>query len=135
MMMMMMILTGLFSGLWMLPVCVMQHGGATFLLMYTVMLLILGGPLLLLEVSLGQYSGLAPGQMYRHLCPLLAGLGLSVCLQVMMMMMKMMMMMMMMMCLQASLRALLDLGVLMWSALTFYSLFSDQVRKRANLYI
>ena len=38
----------------MLPVVVMQHGGVTFLLMYTVMLLILGGPLLLLEVSLGQ---------------------------------------------------------------------------------
>ena len=99
------------SGLWMLPVAVMQHGGVTFLLMYTVMLIILGGPLLLLEVSLGQYSGLAPGPMFRHLCPLLAGLGLSVCLQ-------------------AAVRALLDLGVLMWSALTLYSMFSGQVRRR-----
>ena len=86
---------------------VLQHGGVTFLLMYTVMLGILGWPLLVLEAVLGQYSSLAPGHLYRHLCPLLAGLGLAVCLQ-------------------AALRALLDLGVLMWAALTCYALFSRQ---------
>ena len=86
---------------------VLQHGGVTFLLMYTVMLGILGWPLLVLEAVLGQYSSLAPGHLYRHLCPLLAGLGLAVCLQ-------------------AAVRALLDLGVLMWAALTCYALFSRQ---------
>ena len=60
---------------------VLQHGGVTFLLMYTVMLGILDWPLLVLEAVLGQYSSLAPGHLYRHLCPLLAGLGLAVCLQ------------------------------------------------------
>jgi SNF family Na+-dependent transporter len=34
-----------------------QHGGLVFLLMYTAMLVLLGGPLLLLEFFLGQYSG------------------------------------------------------------------------------
>merc|ERR1719422_1309685 len=85
----------------------MMHGGVTFLLMYTVMLIILGCPLLLLEISLGQYSSLSPGQIFRHLCPLLSGLGLSVCLQ-------------------AGVRALLDLATLMWSALAFYKLFNKQ---------
>lgn len=100
---------------WMLPVCVMQQGGLTFLLMYMVMLIILGYPLLLLEAMLGQYSSLPPAQLYRHLCPILAGLGLSVCLQ-------------------AALRALLDLAVLMWSALAFYSLFSTQTVKDGFFY-
>ena len=68
------------------------------------------------QVAIGQYSGLATGVLFRHLFPLLAGLGLAVPLM-------------------AILRAMLDLGVLMWSALTFYSLFSNQVRKRANMYI
>ena len=86
---------------------VLQHGGVTFLLMYTVMLGLLGWPLLVLEAVLGQYSSLAPGHLYRHLCPLLAGLGIAVCLQ-------------------AAVRALLDLGVLMWAALTCYALFSRQ---------
>lgn len=94
-------------GVWTVPVCVMQHGGVTFLLMYTVMLGLLGWPLLVLEAVLGQYSSLAPGHLYRHLCPLLAGLGIAVCLQ-------------------AAVRALLDLGVLMWAALTCYALFSRQ---------
>ena len=92
---------------WMLPVCVMQWGGVTFLLMYTVMLLLVGCPLLMLEMMIGQYSSLAPGHMFLHLCPLLAGLGLSLCLQ-------------------AALRAMLDMGLLMWSALTFYNLFTSQ---------
>ena len=86
---------------------VLQHGGVTFLLMYTVMLGLLGWPLLVLEAVLGQYSSLAPGHLYRHLCPLLAGLGIAVCLQ-------------------AAVRALLNLGVLMWAALTCYALFSRQ---------
>jgi len=93
--------------LWMLPVSVMMHGGVTFLLMYTVMLIILGCPLLLLEITLGQYSSLSPGQLYRHICPLMSGLGLSVCLQ-------------------AGVRGLLDLATLMWSALSFYKLFNAQ---------
>ena len=92
---------------WLLPVCVMQHGGLTFLLMFSLLLVLLGGPLVMLEVMLGQYSGLAPAQLYRHLCPLLAGLGLTVCLQ-------------------AALRAMLDLAALTWAALAFYSLFSTQ---------
>ena len=93
----------------------MQQGGVTFLLMFSVLLVILGGPLVMLEAVLGQYSGLAPAQLYRHLCPLLTGLGLTVCLQ-------------------AALRAMLELATLAWAALAFYSLFSSQSLQDGFLY-
>ena len=85
----------------------MQHGGVTFLLMYTVILATLGAPLLLLEMSLGQYSGLAPVRLFIHLCPILAGLGLAVCLQ-------------------TAVRAMLDLAVVMWAGQALWQLFSEQ---------
>ena len=75
--------------------------------MYMVSLSLLGAPLLLLEMSLGQYSGLAPVSLFRHLCPLLSGLGLA-------------------MCIQALVRAMLDLAVIMWSGQAIWLLFSEQ---------
>ena len=35
----------------------LQHGGLAFLLMYFLVLLLVGAPVLLLEMFLGQYSG------------------------------------------------------------------------------
>ena len=70
-----------------------QQGGLAFLTIYTLLLLTLGSPLLLLELSLGQYSALPPARLYRHLCPILAGLGLALSVL-------------------NTLRALLELGVL-----------------------
>jgi len=93
--------------LWSLPISVLQHGGVSFLMMYTVILATLGAPLLLLEMSLGQYSGLAPARLFRHLCPLLAGLGVAVCIQ-------------------AVFRAMLDLAVLMWAGQALWQIFSEQ---------
>jgi len=92
--------------LWSLPVYVIKHGGVTFLLIYIVTVALLGAPLLLLEMTLGQYSGLAPAQLPYHLCPLLAGLGLSLCVL-------------------AAVRAVLDMAVIMWAAQALYRLLSD----------
>ena len=91
--------------LWSLPISVLQHGGVTFLLLYTVILATLGAPLLLLEMSLGQYSGLAPGQLFPQLCPVLGGLGLAVCVL-------------------AVVRAMLDMAVVMWAGQALWRLFS-----------
>lgn len=66
----------------MLPVTVARQGGAAFLLVYCALLVLLGGPLLLLELGLGQFSSLPPLQLYRHLQPLQAGAGLAHCLMV-----------------------------------------------------
>ena len=62
---------------------------------------------LLLDVIVGQYSALAPARLYRHLCPILAGLGLAISLQ-------------------AALRAILELATLMWTGQGLFLLFSEQ---------
>ena len=40
--------------LWSLPVAVVHNGGVVFLLVYFIMLALVGAPLLLLEMTLGQ---------------------------------------------------------------------------------
>ena len=57
-----------------LPEAILRHGGVVFLLIYIFLLIILGLPILLLEIFLGQYSTLPVGRLYRHLCPLLSGI-------------------------------------------------------------
>jgi len=93
--------------LWSLPIVIIQHGGLVFLLIYMLLLVILGAPLLLLEMFLGQYSGLAPVRVFKHLSPILTGLGIA-------------------MCIQASVRAVLELGVTMWMGQGMFRLFYQQ---------
>ena len=57
-----------------------RQGGLAFLVQYSILLLLIGAPLLLLELYLAQRSSLAPVALFRHLWPLLAGLGPAVCL-------------------------------------------------------
>ena len=90
-----------------LPEAVARQGGVVFLLMYLGLVIILGLPLLILEMFLGQYSTLPVGRLYRHLCPLLSGLGVSLCLI-------------------AGLRTVTDLGVAMWSSLGLVTTIQDQ---------
>ena len=63
-----------------LPLTIVRKGGLAFLVLYSLLVVLLGAPLLLLELRLGQYSNIAPGLLYRHLCPILAGLGPTVVL-------------------------------------------------------
>jgi len=77
--------------LWTLPIVILQHSGdiggeegqgcLPFLLAYILLLLLLGLPIIILELFLGQYSALPPGRLYRHLSPLLRGLGPALCIQ------------------------------------------------------
>jgi len=90
-----------------LPQAVIRHGGVVFLLMYLSLVVILGLPLLILEMFLGQYSTLPVGRLYRHLCPLLSGLGVSLCLT-------------------AGLRTITDLGMAMWSSHGLVTIINDQ---------
>ena len=52
-----------------------RNGGAPFLAVYWCLVLLLGAPLLLLELALAKTCRLPPVILYRHLCPLVAGLG------------------------------------------------------------
>merc|ERR1719391_1495988 len=59
--------------LYLLPLSVIKHGGLAFLIIYCIMLLLLGTPLLLHEMLLGQFSSLSSVHIYYNLCPLMAG--------------------------------------------------------------
>lgn len=93
--------------LWSLPITVLQQGGLAFLLAYILTLAILGAPLLLTEMFLGQYSALAPARLYRHLAPVLSGLGIALVLL-------------------SAVRAVTELGVLMWLGQAVFKLFYNQ---------
>ena len=103
--------------MWSLPIAVIQQGGIVFVLAYILLTAVLGAPLLLLEIFLGQYSALAPVSLYRHLSPVLAGTGLAVCVQ-------------------AAVRAVLELGTLMWAGQIMFRLFysRDLITPDSNIF-
>ena len=102
---------------WSLPIAVVQHGGIVFVLVYILLTAVLGAPILLLEIFLGQYSALAPVSLYRHLSPVMAGTGLAVCVQ-------------------AAVRAVLELGLMMWLGQLMFQLFysRDAVTADTNIF-
>ncbi|KAA0203888.1 hypothetical protein HAZT_HAZT000331 [Hyalella azteca] len=62
------------GNLWRFPYLAYENGGAAFLLPYLLLLVIVGRPLYLTEVALGQYSQLGPLHTYRKIAPLMAGM-------------------------------------------------------------
>jgi len=60
--------------LWRFPYLVYRHGGGAFLIPYTVMNLIAGIPLFLMEMSIGQFSSSGVVKVWR-LSPLFQGIG------------------------------------------------------------
>ena len=50
------------------------HGGGSFLVPYTFMLLFAGLPLFFMELALGQYSGAGPTRVFGRLAPIAKGL-------------------------------------------------------------
>jgi len=103
--------------IWSLPIAVIQHGGIVFVLVYILLTAVLGAPLLLLEIFLGQYSALAPASLYRHLSPIMAGTGLAICIQ-------------------AAVRAVLELGLMMWFGQLMFRLFysRDSITAETDLF-
>ncbi len=55
--------------LWEFPILTLKYGGVVFIMVYLLMFLLMGAPLMLLEMTLGQYSALTPTKLYRNLCP------------------------------------------------------------------
>jgi len=94
--------------LWELPVLTMRFGGVVFILIYLVMFLLLGTPMLLLEMTMGQYSALSPTKLYRNLCPVFTGVGFAICISCMF-------------------QSIVDMSIITWSAQAFYLLFTGQV--------
>jgi SNF family Na+-dependent transporter len=55
--------------LWEFPILTLKYGGVVFIMVYLLMFLLMGAPLMLLEMTLGQYSALTPTKLFRNLCP------------------------------------------------------------------
>ena len=91
--------------LYLLPLSVIKHGGLAFLIIYCIMLLLLGTPLLLHEMLLGQFSSLSSVHIYYNLCPLMAGLGVAMYVTVL-------------------IRAVLNISVIVWVSRSLYDIFT-----------
>ncbi|KPJ20732.1 Sodium- and chloride-dependent neutral and basic amino acid transporter B(0+) [Papilio xuthus] len=63
------------GNVWRFPYLCFNNGGGTFLIPFTVMLIVVGLPLLFMELSFGQYAALGPVAAYDRFCPLFRGLG------------------------------------------------------------
>jgi len=96
-----------FHSLLYLPLSIIRHGGLVFLMMYLLMLVFVGGPLVVVEMFLGQYSGLSVTRLYRHLCPAMSGLGVALNIQ-------------------SAVWAVLDLAMAMWAGRAAVTVFYSQ---------
>ncbi|XP_043203066.1 sodium-dependent proline transporter-like [Amphibalanus amphitrite] len=65
------------GNVWRFPYLCYKNGGGAFLIPYVIMLFGLGIPLFLLELTVGQYSALAPISLFKNYAPALRGLGVA----------------------------------------------------------
>ena len=59
--------------MWRFPYLCYKNGGGAFLIPYILSLLCVGIPVFLLELTLGQYSALAPISLFKNYAPALRG--------------------------------------------------------------
>ncbi|KAG7483755.1 hypothetical protein MATL_G00041620 [Megalops atlanticus] len=65
------------GNVWRFPYLCYRSGGGAFLVPYLLMLVVLGIPLLYMELTLGQYLRRGPVLVLAKVCPLLKGVGLA----------------------------------------------------------
>jgi len=62
---------------WRFPALVFNNGGGAFLVPYTIVLVVVGMPIFLLELGVGQKFQLGGGEIWRMMHPALKGVGLA----------------------------------------------------------
>ena len=65
------------GNVWNFPSLAVKYGGGTFLVVYLLMVVIIGFPILFMELSLGQYSKSGPLNLYGNMAPIFRGLGVA----------------------------------------------------------
>lgn len=63
------------GNVWRFPYLCYRNGGGAFLFAYLIMLVLMGLPIFLLELVLGQYTGFGPDAAFARIAPLFRGLG------------------------------------------------------------
>ncbi|KAF2903521.1 hypothetical protein ILUMI_02667 [Ignelater luminosus] len=63
------------GNVWRFPYLCYRNGGGAFLVAYLVMVVVMGMPIFLLELVIGQYSGMGPDQAFARIAPIFSGLG------------------------------------------------------------
>ncbi|KAK7925683.1 hypothetical protein WMY93_007993 [Mugilogobius chulae] len=65
------------GNVWRFPYLCYRSGGGAFLVPYLLMLVLLGIPLLYMELTVGQYTRRGPVHAFAKVCPLLKGVGMA----------------------------------------------------------
>lgn len=65
------------GSIWRFPYLCYKSGGAVFLIPYAIIMVFIGGPMLYMELAVGQFTGRGPIGALGHLCPLFKGTGLG----------------------------------------------------------
>ncbi|XP_064634434.1 sodium- and chloride-dependent glycine transporter 1-like isoform X2 [Lineus longissimus] len=63
------------GNVWRFPYLAYSNGGGAFLIPFLLMLLLVGMPLMFMELAFGQYASLGPIAIFGKFCPLFSGLG------------------------------------------------------------
>jgi len=67
------------GNVWRFPYLAYENGGGAFLIPYAILLIIIGKPMYLMEVALGQFSQLGPLQVWKNMSPIGRGVGFAMC--------------------------------------------------------
>ncbi|KAG1708438.1 Sodium- and chloride-dependent glycine transporter 2 [Nymphon striatum] len=66
------------GNVWRFPYLAFKHGGGSFLIPYTIMLILVAMPILFLELALGQYSALGSLPLVKNISPIFTGIGYAI---------------------------------------------------------
>lgn len=67
------------GNVWRFPYLAFENGGGAFLIPYSILLIIVGKPMYLMEVALGQFSQLGPLEVWKNMSPIGRGVGFAMC--------------------------------------------------------
>lgn len=65
------------GNVWRFPYLAYSNGGGAFLFPFILMLILIGTPLMFMELAFGQFASLGPAAIFDRFCPLFHGLGIA----------------------------------------------------------